>query len=87
MIDKPNLKYSHVFVVLRVDLTFEGVRLQDAVTVTKVFRAEEAATEEARRLNELNADKGCQYFVQLGRMARNDLGSDGSDEGRTPILD
>ncbi len=36
--------------------------------ITKVYTTPEEAQAEVARMNDLNADKGCRYFVQVGRL-------------------
>lgn len=66
--NQKNLKYRHVYVVVRVDMSMEESAPGDAVVVTKVFPQEVDAELEADRLNELNAKKGCIYVVRTGRL-------------------
>lgn len=62
----PHSKYQHVYPVVRWDSHVTGIETQ--ITVTKVFRSEPPAREEAERLNSLNHEKGCIYFVTLSRL-------------------
>ncbi len=39
-------------------------------TITKVLWSQDAAQREVQRLNSLNAEKGCRYFMQLTRVER-----------------
>ncbi len=72
----PNLKYKHVYVVVRVDMEMllvaegdlERQRIEDSVVVTRVFEDWNLAVAEADRLNELNGAKGCVYFARVGRL-------------------
>lgn len=66
---KPHKKYPHVFALIRID-DFPHLReapLEDRFYVKKVFLTEEAADEEAARLNALNSDRGCRYVVHIAR--------------------
>lgn len=60
-------------VVLRLDRPFDGdlARVFDEptmhITVKEVLPTWEEAEQEVRRLNALNADKGCIYFASLAR--------------------
>ena len=67
----PNLKYDHVFVIIRVD-TFQdiGADPETAVTATRAFPTKEAAEAEVQRLDRLNEDKGCVYFWLVARLER-----------------
>ena len=68
---RPNLKYDHVFVIIRVD-TFQdiGADPETAVTATRAFPTKEAAEAEVQRLDRLNEDKGCVYFWLVARLER-----------------
>jgi hypothetical protein len=58
-------KGVHVFVVLRHD-DFIGDPV-DAIMGTKGYSTLERAEAEADRLNGINTDKGCRYFVRVAR--------------------
>lgn len=68
---KPNEKYDHVFVIIRVDL-FQGpdVAPEDKITVTKAFWDAEAARREAERLNRQRPNDRAHYFFKLARLER-----------------
>ena len=72
--DLPNLKYDHVFAVIRIDESaIPGIRCsRDNVTVTKVLLSKEHADEEVARLTALNAATGCEYFCQITRIERSE---------------
>jgi len=64
-----NLKYGHVFAIVRVDTFFRpDVEPQTAITVKTVAWTREAAEAEVARLNRLNGDKGTVYFWQVTRL-------------------
>jgi hypothetical protein len=44
-------------------------RPENRISVPKVFRTEDAARHEAERLNTVNHDKGCRYFVVVSRLS------------------
>ena len=59
-----------MFALLRID-DFPHLReapLEDRFYFKKVFLSEEAADEEAARLNTLNSDRGCRYVVHIARL-------------------
>lgn len=62
-----------LFAVLRLDRPFDGDlrRVFDEprnhITVKEVLPTLEEAEQEVKRLNMLNADKGCVYFASLAR--------------------
>jgi hypothetical protein len=68
----PNVKYDHVYAIIRLDKDGSGCARPDRnlVTITKVLRSKEDAEREAKRLNTLNADKGCEYYCQVTRLER-----------------
>ncbi len=67
----PNLKYDHVFAIVRVDSFYKiEVSPETAITVQKVVWDQETAEAEAARLNDLNKDKGCMYFWTITRLER-----------------
>jgi len=69
--NKPNLKYDHVFTIIRID-DFQGseVPIESKIAVQKILWSEEEAETETVRLNNLNSDKGCRYFWQIARLER-----------------
>ena len=65
----PNAKYSHVFVVIRLDDFHDAdAALESRFHVNKVLLTEEAAEREAARLNAVNSDKDCRYVVHVARL-------------------
>lgn len=67
----PNLKYDHVFAIVRVDTFGEiEVKPETMVTVKKIAWSQRDAEAEVARLNRLNKDKGCVYFWQITRLER-----------------
>jgi hypothetical protein len=65
---QPNVRFAHVFVVLRADTYHrEGGATDTEYIVTKVFSKQEMAEAEVVRMNALNAPKGCTYSWQVGR--------------------
>ena len=68
---EPNLKYDHVFAIVRLD-TFEGLDVspEDSIIVKKIVLTQETAESEVIRLNRLNKDKRCKYFWQVTRFER-----------------
>ena len=59
---------EQVFAVIRIDRYAEAPELM--VTVKEIVRSQALADAEARRLNDLNSDKACFYFVQATRLYR-----------------
>ena len=58
--------YTALFAIIRID---PGDRpLNERISVTKVVTSFETAQTEAARLQELNGDKGCEYFSTATRM-------------------
>jgi hypothetical protein len=55
-----------VYAVVRWD--FGDGEPEHQISVTKVFRSERNARDEADRLNVLNAAKQCRYFVVVSRL-------------------
>jgi hypothetical protein len=56
------------YAIVRVDLN--AGEEEDPFTVRRVVWSEELAEAEVRRLEELNADKGCRYLWQYTRVDR-----------------
>jgi hypothetical protein len=54
-----------VYAVVRVDPQYTA--LKDAVTVKEILPTLDEALLEVQRLNELNKDKGAEYFAQTTR--------------------
>lgn len=65
---RPNRRYRHVFAVIRLDDGLMTTSLENRISVTKVLLTEEAAAEEAARLNAVNSNKGCRYVVHVTRL-------------------
>jgi hypothetical protein len=66
-----NLKYDHVFAIVRVDRFHDPVATPEtAIMVKKIVRSEQLAEDEVARLNALNRDKGSLYFWQITRLER-----------------
>ena len=67
-----NLKFEHVFAVVRFDrhmaerFGFDP----EQISVKVIVRTEEEADREVERLNALNAEKGAAYFWRLTRIPR-----------------
>ena len=56
---------QHVYAVIRIDHDMENC--QDAIAIKEILPDEREAFKEVERLNKLNSDKGCEYFVRLTR--------------------
>jgi len=69
MSDKPNSKSKHLFAVLRIDLPVDQDNPENCIAVVKVFHSKLAAEHEVLRLNNLNSEKGCRYFLNITRLA------------------
>jgi hypothetical protein len=70
--ESPNVKYDHVYAIIRLDQGPTPCASLDKnlITITKVLRSKEEAEREVRRLNALNADKGCEYYCLATRLER-----------------
>jgi len=68
MTNKPHSRYQHVFVILRADAYDEGDHVSEHVTVKKVVTTERRAEGEVKRLNDLNAEKGCRYYFEIAQL-------------------
>lgn len=64
--NSPHAKHPHVYAIIRLDGV--AVNIADQITVTKVIASEKDASQEADRLNALNADKGAKYVIQITRL-------------------
>jgi hypothetical protein len=65
---KPNQKYEHVFVVLRLDeLARSSTPRDQAIVATKAFWRKEEAEEEVERLSRQNRS-GSLYFWRVARL-------------------
>ena len=85
--DTQHLGYEHVYAVLRVDVFHDpAIPIEHKVTVKEVVRSANLAECEVRRLNEVNATKGCHYFWQQTRLfpPRESQGSEESLPGERP---
>ena len=68
--NQQNARNDHLYAVVRVDHPVDPASVEPRVTLTKAFWDEEEAEAEVRRLNELNGEKGCEYFSRIVRLAR-----------------
>ena len=65
------------YVIIRYDRYLKpDTPIENRLTVKEVVLSEAIAQSEVARLNEINADKGCEYFYQWSR-----LFSDGTSAG------
>jgi hypothetical protein len=85
---KPNAKFDHVYAIIRLDkdATAGGLVDRNLVTVTKVVYSEALAEQEVKRLTNLNAGKGCEYFYQITRLDSREC-KNLSEESPNPIAD
>jgi hypothetical protein len=61
--------YRQVYAILRYDeFQDSSIAIENRVTVTRVTFEEATARAEVQRLNSLNAQKGCKYFMQATRL-------------------
>jgi len=67
--NQPHSKFEHVYAIVRFDFPVKLESPANSINVVKVFRSEEAASKEAARLNQTNADKKCEYHVYMTRLA------------------
>lgn len=69
--NKPNLKYDHVFAIVRVD-SFQDLAVspETKIVIKKIVLTQEVAKAEVTRLNNLNNNKNCIYFYQMTRLER-----------------
>jgi len=59
-----------VYAILRYDeFQDSATAIENRVSVTRVVHDEATARTEVKRLNDLNAEKGCKYFWQATRLA------------------
>jgi hypothetical protein len=59
---------KYVYVVLRADAYDESGSLVEHVTVMKAFQSEKTARSEVDRLNRINSEKGCRYYIETVRL-------------------
>jgi hypothetical protein len=61
--------YRQVYAILRYDeFQDSSTTIENRVTVTRVMLEEANARAEVQRLNAMNAQKGCRYFMQATRL-------------------
>ena len=68
MRNRPNLRYRHVYAVVRIDAPLSEPSPENNISVVKVFVSEPDAEKEVARLSEVNADKSCVYTLQTTRL-------------------
>jgi hypothetical protein len=67
--EAPDKLKGQLFAIVRVDLFHDtSVAWNTRISVTSIVADGEAAEFEVRRLNALNAGKGCLYFASATRM-------------------
>jgi hypothetical protein len=66
-------KYPQVYAIVRID-DYGGpnIELRHLIAVKKVVWTQDVAEREVKRLNRLNAPKGCLYFWQVTRLEQID---------------
>ena len=68
----PNLKYDHVFAIIRVDMFCDlESDPEQSITVKKIVSTQQEAETEVARLNRLVGNKRSKYFWQVTRLERN----------------
>jgi hypothetical protein len=73
MTNAPNRRAQHLYAVLQFDVPSSGSldslaeQPGDYITLKELLPTEAEAFREVERLTALNRDKGCVYFVQIGR--------------------
>lgn len=66
-------EHEHVYAIIRIDSFHEPqVSLEDKIRIKMLVWTQEAAENEVKRLNELNAARGAFYFWRRARLARRD---------------
>jgi hypothetical protein len=65
--DQKHSKYEHLFALIRFDLPINHDRIEDSVSVVKVFATRSDAEAEVRRLSSINDLSKCKYEVQVTR--------------------
>ena len=66
-VDTPHTKFLHLFAIVRFDFPVNSEYPANSVSVVKVFSSQEAADQEASRLNHVNENKSCKYDVYVTR--------------------
>jgi hypothetical protein len=66
-VDQPHSEYQHLYAIARFDLSIGSQSPTNSVSVVKVYSSEEAADQEASRLNQINQKKSCKYDVYITR--------------------
>jgi hypothetical protein len=61
--DKPHSRYEHVYAIVRADLPLDQGVPENSISVVKVMCSRQMADQEAVRLNDVNKEKACRYFV------------------------
>lgn len=68
---KPSPRHDHVYAILRYEADAgEAVPIELRISVKKIVTDPQVADHEAKRLNEINKNKGSYYFVQVTRMEK-----------------
>jgi hypothetical protein len=65
---KPHAKYRYVFAVIRLDDFHSPDAPLEHRFHVKVMLTEDAAEQEAARLNALNSEKNCRYVVHIAQL-------------------
>jgi hypothetical protein len=79
-VNKPNLRYLHVYAVVRFDSYRRTPESQ--ATVVKVFRSQALAERDASRLHKLKANKTSTYSVQITRFVETETDMPFPDTGQ-----
>ena len=65
--EKPHSKFAHLYALVRLDVPVDSTEPTNSFSVVKVYSSKLLAEKEARRLRQLNVDKGCTYHVYTTR--------------------
>ena len=65
--DQPNVKFAHVYAVLRIYQPLDPDMPENNLAIVKVFASRPAADHEVERLGEINGSKGYRYLVITSR--------------------
>ena len=66
--NKPNAKFPHAFIVLRIDDFQMGSEVENKISPVATYLDEKMASVEAARLNGLVSDEGSRYVVLTSRL-------------------
>lgn len=66
--NKPNARFPHVFIVLRIDDLQTSAEVENQISPVATYLDQALANAEKARLNDLNGGQGSRYVIVMSRL-------------------